>query len=548
MANSRNPNFPWLALGIAVLASAAYLTFEVQWLEGLGFPLDDPWIHLQFARNMAAGEGLSYDGERWMPGSTAPLWTALLALGFNLFPGPSGPLIFAKALGIACFLGTVLATWRVAMTLGLAPASCRLAALFVACTHWLVWSSLSGMEILLFSGLALLGLDLELREHLDPERPRLSFPVFALAALARPEGYLLLALAVVHAWLRVRRSEEGHLAIEAPELSPGTEHDASRARWLHGALAAGVVLAPTLFFYRFSGGSFLPTTFAVKASGALDPIPSGAYLRAVFDVFFRSQPWMLLFAGAGALALCERLGGRDSRSPLIVLWVIGQPLVYSLLARDDGPVIVGNFGRYYFPLIPAVVILGIAGLERWGDRLGPWTAVGPWKLPLRGVLVLLLLAPQVWGLVRGPGRYLQTVANVETSDVRAARWLAERLDPEALLAVQDIGALGFLLPNPLVDLAGIVEPEIQPVLKGQDPGADEVYWEQRLLAYLAQRQPDYLVVFERSYPMLTSGRVPGLQEVQRFTVENNVTMAGSELVILRTPWSRFPIGEGAPQN
>ena len=43
-----------------------------------GFPLDDSWIHLQFARNLAEGAGFSFNPHRPVAGSTAPLWTLLL--------------------------------------------------------------------------------------------------------------------------------------------------------------------------------------------------------------------------------------------------------------------------------------------------------------------------------------------------------------------------------------------------------------------------------------------------------------------------------------
>lgn len=67
---------------LALLVAEAYLFGNLR-----GFPLDDSWIHLQFARNLAAGEGLAYDGGRLVAGSTAPLWTLLLAPLF-LLPGP----------------------------------------------------------------------------------------------------------------------------------------------------------------------------------------------------------------------------------------------------------------------------------------------------------------------------------------------------------------------------------------------------------------------------------------------------------------------------
>ena len=46
----------------------------------IGAPLDDAWIHFQFARNLSQGHGFSYNPGQPTPGSTAPLWTLLLAL------------------------------------------------------------------------------------------------------------------------------------------------------------------------------------------------------------------------------------------------------------------------------------------------------------------------------------------------------------------------------------------------------------------------------------------------------------------------------------
>src|SRR4030095_4385759 len=76
-----------LSLGALVVVAAALLPLalfivrERQIAGAAGFPLDDSWIHLQFARNLAAGAGFSYNPGRPIAGSTAPLWTLLLGAG-----------------------------------------------------------------------------------------------------------------------------------------------------------------------------------------------------------------------------------------------------------------------------------------------------------------------------------------------------------------------------------------------------------------------------------------------------------------------------------
>ena len=94
--------------------------------------------------------------------------------------------------------------------------------------------------------------------------------------------------------------------------------------------------------------------------------------------------------------------------------------------------------------------------------------------------------------------------------------------------MQDIGAIKYQLPNPVIDLVGIVNPDILPRLRTSD-------WQDRVLEYLAERQPAYLVVFPDFFPQLV--RAPGFHRVHSLPIRENVTMAGDELVIFSTPWT-----------
>ncbi|MCI0555635.1 MAG: hypothetical protein L0287_32215, partial [Anaerolineae bacterium] len=91
---------------IAIIALAAvgfYLLVSVS-IFRVGFPLDDSWIHLTYARNLAEhGEWAFRLGER-SAGSTAPLWTVLLSIGFLL--------------GLAPYIWTYFLGWVVLTLLG----------------------------------------------------------------------------------------------------------------------------------------------------------------------------------------------------------------------------------------------------------------------------------------------------------------------------------------------------------------------------------------------------------------------------------------------
>lgn len=521
----------WLCLA-GFLACLGYFLSEAWLLSGdLGFPLDDSWIHLQFARNLKTGHGLSYNPDELVTGSTAPLWTALLSLLFYL---PGNIVVWTKVLGVALYLGGIGATWRLARELGLGTGLASLAAGLTLATSWLVWSALSGMEIPLFILLYLWGIILHLRERADPQRPPLSFALLALAALARPEGLMLLGLAFVDRCLVFsREGEAGELRWRRPPF----------ARLLGGALLAACALAGPILFYRWAGGSFLPTTFAAKGAALRRWLPEIIYVYSVFGVFLSTQPYMSLFSGAGVLRLVERLGTPRDRGLLPALWPIAVPLVYSTISQPaGGTALLGNFGRYYFPFFPLLVLLGVLGLERAAQAIGPRIATGRLRLPIGALLVALILWPTAAGLMRGTGRYLQNVANIQDGDVRIARWLAERLPPQAVLAVNDIGAIGFLLPNRLIDLAGIATPEIRREMLRQSKHG--VPWEVTVGAEITRRQPDYLVIFPAWFPNLS--RDPRFQPVHMIEVKDNITLGDGLIMVYATPWTRHPLRDAAP--
>jgi hypothetical protein len=525
-----------LLLAAGLLACLLYFFAEVYARHHLGFPLDDSFIHLQFARNLATGHGLSYNPGQFVTGSTAPLWTALLALLFLL---PGNIVLWVKVLGVALYLAGIDATRRLADELGLSPGLATLAAVLTLATGPLVWSALSGMEIPLFVLLSLWGTILHLRERARPERPPLALPVLALSILARPEGGVVVLVALFDRLLVVRRPVDdpaGPLALARPRLRPLAV----------GSGLAALGIAGSLLFYRLAGGSFLPTTFAVKGNGLQRYLPDLQYLYVVFGILWKAQPWMLLLAFGGIVRLIANLGTPRDRGLLPALWTLSLPLGYSLMSPLGRGLIAGNFGRYYFPLFPFVVLLGLLGLES-AVRALPNLQRGqlenrehggahlPWGL----LLSVVLLWPTVSGLIEGAGRYVQNVANVDDGDVRAALWLRPRLPAGALLAVNDIGALKYLLPNPVVDLVGISSPDLRREVADDLAHGRARSWEEAMLAALARRRPDYLVVFPTWFPAVS--HLPGFRALQIFDVPNNVTMGGNEIGVYATPWTRHPL-------
>jgi hypothetical protein len=514
----------WLAL--ALLPCLGYLAMECYVLDGgLGMPLDDSFIHLQFARSLAAGDGLAYNPGERVTGSTAPLWTALLSLGFLL---RLEPLVWAKALNVSCHLLAIAATWRLARALDLPRALAGFAAAVVATTRWLVWSSLAGMEISLFCALSLIAMSRHVEERRGEVELPLALPLFALATLLRPEALLLLLLAVGDRLLLLRRSD-GELRPAAPPW---------RAL-LAGLALAALVVAPVALAYQILGGSPLPTTLATKGGYAPSGVPQPRFLLDVLALLVAAHPAIALLAPAGVLALLARTGERRDSGLLPAVWLLALPLAYGVLS-GAGRSILGNFGRYLFPLLPVIAVLAAMALQPL-TALPARLTIGRLAVHWRPAAAVLLLAPGLVSLAAGALFYARNVRNVEDGDVRLAKLLATVLPPAATLAVNDIGALKFMLPNRVIDLAGIATPAVHLDVRrsiaatgSHCPG---------VLAFVRRVRPDYLAVFPAWLPCFSHREFPPLLRVP---VPDNITLGDDEILLQRTPWTRHPLRAASP--
>jgi arabinofuranosyltransferase len=509
-----------VAVALAALPAFAGLALEVSAFGDLaGFPLDDPWIHLAFARRLATGDGLAYGAGELVAGTTAPLWTALLAFVAPLGPGAAEA--GAKLLALAAHVAGLALVFRLARRLELSPRRAALATLLVGLSDGLVLAVAAGLEVPLFVALFAAGMIRHLDERADPGRPPVSFLLWALAALARPEGLLLLPLAAAD---RALVAGEGGWRLDRSGLRAA----------LAGLALAAVVLVPVGLAFTAMSGSPLPTTFAAKSGGAAPALPPLRHLAGVFSILFAAQPLPALLALGGAVELARRSGGPRDRGLLLPLWTLALPLAVAALS-GAGELLAGNFGRYLFPLLPCVVLLGLLALEPLrAEGLAPGR--GAARLVAGAAALLLLVAPAALRTARAAGLALQARANVEASDARAADWLAAHAPADALVATVDVGLLGWRLPNPLLDLGGIVSPERGEWLERERREHGRA-WAPALLAWIEARRPEYVVVFPRWFPLLEAqpGRFPARV---RFRIERNVAMAGDELVIYATPWTR----------
>ena len=455
----------WLILALIVFFSVGSYVLASRIMYRTGFPLDDAWIHQTYARNLALRGEWAFNPGKPSGGSTAPLWSALLAIGFlvKLAPYAWTYLLGAIALWAISLLGENMLQKLVPDYHPRFPWAGALLAL-----EWhLVWAAASGMETLLYALLLTAVLVL----IIYGSQKYFGIGLFiGLTVWVRPDGITLLGPAVLvillcqPSWSKRLRS------------------------LLNIGLGFGSPFALYLLFNLIVSGHPWPNTFYAKQA------EYASYLNLPFLERLGSEALQPLI-GAGVVLLpvvvitiLNAVRRRNWGILAATAWLVGFLMLYAWLLP-----VTYQHGRYVIPVMPVYFLLGLAGflefIMKRLSRLG-WIIPTIWKLTIGVILVVF------WG--RGAFAYAQDVAVIESEMVDTARWVSVHAPPGALVAAHDIGALGYFGKHELVDLAGLISPEVIPFLRNED----------QIAAYLTKRGVNYLVTFPDWYPSLTAGLSP----------------------------------------
>ncbi len=450
---------PLLILGLLTgVAAAAYLLASAA-VYRIGFPLDDTWIHQTYARNLGLRGEWTFLPGVISAGSTSPLWTVVLALGYRL---GLGPYVWTYACGMLSLLGLAWAGEKILRRQTDRVGNFPWMGAFLVMEWHLVWSASSGMETPLFAALILICFLL-----LSSKEPKwLSAGIAAGAAVwVRPDGITLLGPVGLLTLLALR------------------ERNGIKAL-LRAAAGFGIAFIPYILFnFAISGNIWPNTLYAKQAEYAASlQLPLLERVGSVFS---------LPLIGAGILLLPGMIyalwrGWRERRWLLLTmgLWWLGYNLIYSLSLP-----LTYQHGRYLMPSMPVFFVLGGIGFAwLWKD----WLARKRWRRLLRLGWFGCIGAVELAFLGVGAITYAQDVAIIETEMVSTAHWLAENIPHGARVAVHDIGAIGYFSEVNILDTAGLISPEVIPFIRD----------ETRLAQFLDKQGVEYLVTFPGWYPKL----------------------------------------------
>lgn len=434
-------------LRIAVL-SALIIYGILQWVLA-GYIIDDTFIHLTYARNIATGHGFSFTPDQPSNGVSAPLWTLLLAvLSFVFTPGPG----LAKTLSVVCGALTITALSRLAQRVRFDGLTAGAVVLVWGANVWLARWSASGMESSLAVLLLIIAFDTQFAG-----RYRTAGFVIGLAVLTRPETAGLLAVFGIDRAMN------------------GSKKEAVKT-FLFG-------IAPILIWSIFAlwhFGSLFPNPMLIKSDALLPPLGDVVLgLRRTIVILVSGNGLEITLAISAIVYVLTRSPKKtvDYRiAGLLLIWAVFPAFTY--LSR-------GVFvqSRYLLIGIPPLIIGGFWALNQF-----PIFGNESHRRRVLYLIAAVLIAQQLMltRLVTLP--HVKAFQETISALVRIAGYIDNAAPPNTTVAVGDVGIVGFYCGRRVLDLEGLVSTEIIPFRLGRT--LDEF-----ILSglFMKARRPDYII-------------------------------------------------------
>jgi hypothetical protein len=483
-----------LIVALTVFGAAGYLLG--------GYITDDTFIHLRFVENLLERGEFSFNPGEKAYGATSPLWIFGLALLVKLGLVPATA---AWVLGAICGLILILVADTIVERLTFAPHWKFFLMLLIVSDVWFLRWTFSGMETPLATAmLVVLLIPLVSYRSRGPMWHRyLAWGVGAgLTGLVRPEFLVVAPLALPWLlWFEYFRAG-------------GMEGKSGRHRARpHAPLLAGIsgwllVVLPWFIYAWVSFGSIIPETASAKSIGfSLNPVVLYPYLYRSVGMLAISQG--LLWGGMVLLIILilrrhhylERYQEYGHGSPVhpehhdhyrsegapdpsprgTGPWSVWGPVAMIGITATWVLVLLGGLAsrqvwvisRYVSPLAP-VTLLAMSVMTEWlMEGVAVTVSLRKTGRAIIFSAVIATLALNWWVFSSEVLPHARKFpVGLKECYFTHGDWLRENTPPETVVAALDIGALGFVSERKVLDLMGLVSPEIMAL--GQEMGFQDM--------------------------------------------------------------------------
>ncbi len=419
---------PPAATALTIVAGATVALFVYHLWFFRGHLIDDTFISLRYARNLAEGHGLVFNQGEYVEGYTNPSFVLLSALCFSI---GVDPITVTRLLSLAA-AAVVLILLRGLEQMGPRSSERTLAPLFVIAGPALAYWSVASFETVPFTALLLGALWAMWNEGLQG-RGHASVWLWLALVSTRPEAPYLFTLSTV--------------AFAFADRAAGGAPGSILRRHATNAALLTVGILPLLLWRFWYFGELVPNTFYAKVTGGSEQILTG--LKSL-GLWASAYPLHAL-AGSFAVALTAPRLRRELRAhpyvPAIAVIALAHIVYVTAVGGDFMP-----FYRFFQPSLALCSLLLVWSIAIASRHLAP--ARRPWL----AVTVLALTLATSHATTQ---RIVAFVSHrTTTNGIRVGEMFAAELHATDWIAVNTAGAIPFYSRLPAIDMLGLTDAAI----------------------------------------------------------------------------------------
>lgn len=378
---------------------------------------DDTFIYLQYAKNIASGNGFSFNPGEQSYGVTSPLWVLILTLpnivGINTF-------WFSKFADLLCALLSIFLFFRLSSFFFKDDLITYAATGIFILNAWFVRWAFTGMEtsfaVMLVVWIFLL---------FYTRKYSLMFFLLGLFYLTRPEGFVLfLVLSVIILINNIRYKELKLLVI---------------SKYI---LLTAIPVLIFLVYAKFSFGTIMPNTALGKSTLTLSPMVFIEQIKEITKTL-AGAGLIELFLSVVFILFAIKKKSFQQTLPML-MWIFALVFLYVITDADI-------ISRYLLIISPFFILIGFKSIENINFKQ---------KFIIFAVLLISVFYSQVIFYKFVKPSTDDFTKGVNECFIPVADWLKQNTDPKAKILVNDVGAIGFYSDRYIIDAAALINRDL----------------------------------------------------------------------------------------
>lgn len=409
-----NKTFSIIFFFISVVAALIII------INKLEYSPDDTFIYLQYARNIAGGNGFSFNAGEPSFGITSPLWAILLAIPYLLgFEG----YWFSKALDLLFAVLSVSLFFKLSgLTISKITGYNRenikalqyLSAGIFLLNAWFLRWAFTGLE----TSLAVL-IILTVFYAVFKERYYLSSLLAGLLFLIRPESVVMLILLLIY--LLYKKDWKGAFI---------------------SFLLYAILIVPWFVYAKFAFGTVVPNTALGKSTFSFGFNIFFEQIKRISGTIAFSDTIQFLLSIVFVIYVIVKR--QAAGYLLIIFWILGLVTLYIITDADI-------ISRYLLIMLPFFTLLSVQVLCVFLTRQ---------RILAISISLIVLLQSQVLYYV-----YVQPHADNFTFGLKhclipIGNWLSSNTRHDSKILVNDVGAIGYYSNRYIIDAAALINRDL----------------------------------------------------------------------------------------